>query len=143
MFMGEYSHSIDAKGRVIIPAKYREELGDKFVITKGMDGCLFVLPEAAFRELTDQLKALPLSVKESRKLVRHFSGAASEGELDKQGRVLLPAKLREHAGLEKDVVLVGVLDKVEIWSRERWESADDDADMDVIEAHLAQLGLSI
>ncbi len=143
MFMGEYSHSVDAKGRIIIPAKYREELGEKFVITKGMDGCLFVLPEEAFRELTDQLKALPLSVKDSRTLVRHFSGAAAEGELDKQGRVLVPAKLREHAGLDKDVVLVGVLDKIEVWSRERWESAGDDANMDVIEAHLSELGLSI
>ncbi len=143
MFMGEYSHSLDAKGRVIIPAKYREELGEKFVITKGMDGCLFVLPNEAFRALTDELKALPLSVKDSRKLVRHFSGAAADGELDKQGRVLLPAKLREHAGLDKDIVLVGVLDRIEIWSKERWESACDDSDMDMIEAHLAELGLSI
>lgn len=143
MFMGEYSHSLDTKGRIIIPAKYREELGEKFVITKGMDGCLFVLPEEAFRELTNELKSLPLSVKDSRTLVRHFSGAAADGELDKQGRVLIPTKLREHAGLEKDVVLVGVLDKIEIWSRDRWENASDDANMDMIEQHLAELGLSI
>lgn len=143
MFVGEYSHNLDAKGRVIIPAKYREELGDRFILTKGMDGCLFVLPEEAFLKLTEELKALPLSVKDSRKLVRHFSGAAEPGELDKQGRVLISSKLREHAGLEKDVVLVGVLDKIEIWSKERWEKVDDESSMDVIEAHLAELGLSI
>lgn len=143
MFMGEYSHSVDAKGRIIIPSRYREELGEKFVITKGMDGCLFALPEESFCKLTDELKNLPLSVKDSRTLVRHFAGAAADGELDKQGRVLIPAKLREHAGIDKDVILVGVLDKIEIWSKERWETEGDDADMDAIEAHLAQLGLSI
>lgn len=143
MFMGEYSHSVDAKGRMIVPSRYREELGEKFVITKGMDGCLYALPEEAFRKLTDELKSLPLSVKDSRALVRHFAGAAAEGELDKQGRVLIPAKLREHAGIEKEIVLIGVLDKIEIWSKERWEQSGDDADMDTIEAHLADLGLSI
>lgn len=143
MFVGEYNHSLDAKGRVIIPSKYREELGEKFMITKGMDGCLYVLPEHSFRKLTDELSTLPLSVKDSRALVRYFSGGAVDGELDKQGRVLIPTSLREYAGFEKDVVLVGVLDKIEVWSKDKWENASNDVNMDVIEERLSQLGLSI
>lgn len=119
MFMGTYDHSIDAKGRVIVPAKFREELGDSFVVTLGLDGCLFVYPQEDWEDFVKQLRELPGS-KEARKLQRYFMAGAASCELDKQGRTLIPANLREKAGLEKDIVFVGVMGKVEIWSKERW-----------------------
>ena len=106
MFMGTYDHSIDAKGRVIVPAKFREELGDSFVVTLGLDGCLFVYPQEDWEDFVKQLRELPGS-KEARKLQRYFMAGAASCELDKQGRTLIPANLREKAGLEKDIVFVG------------------------------------
>ena len=105
--MGTYDHSIDAKGRVIVPAKFREELGDSFVVTLGLDGCLFVYPQEDWEDFVKQLRELPGS-KEARKLQRYFMAGAASCELDKQGRVLIDQKLREHAGLDKEVVLAGV-----------------------------------
>jgi MraZ protein len=143
MFMGEYNHTIDTKGRLIIPSKFREVLGDDFVVTKGLDGCLFVYDNAEWNTFEEKLKALPLMNKESRKFVRFFLAGASNVEVDKQGRILLPSVLREFAGLDKDVVLVGVGGRIEIWSKERWSDASEYEDMDDIAEHMSELGLMI
>lgn len=141
MFMGEHNHTVDAKGRVIIPAKFREELGDEFVLTLGLDGCLFVYPNDEWLNFVNELKGLPGS-KEARQLQRYFMAGAASCEVDKQGRFLIPQKLREHAGLDKELVLVGVLNKIEIWSKERWESNNTYENMDEIAERMSEFGLS-
>ena len=117
MFMGEYSHNIDAKGRMIVPSKFREQLGDEFVVTKGLDGCLFVYPNEEWQNIEEKFRNVPLTSKDARKFSRFFFAGATTCEVDKQGRILLPAVLREFAGLEKEVVSVGVLKRIEIWDR--------------------------
>src|SRR5690554_2604312 len=122
MFMGEYQHSIDAKGRLIIPAKFREELDEGAVITRGLDNCLFLFPSEEWSILEDKLKALPLTKNDARQFVRFLFSGATECEMDKQGRIILPANLREFAVIDKDAVVIGVSSRVEIWSKEKWES---------------------
>ncbi|MCR5641286.1 MAG: division/cell wall cluster transcriptional repressor MraZ [Lachnospiraceae bacterium] len=143
MFMGEYSHSIDAKGRLIMPAKYREQLGSEFVVTKGLDGCLFVYPQEEWQSIETKFREVPLTTKDARKFSRFFFAGAAACEIDKQGRILLPSVLREFAELEKDVVLVGVLNRIEIWDKNKWEETNGYDDMDEIAEHMAELGLSI
>ena len=143
MFMSEYNHTVDTKGRLIVPSKFREQLGDEFVVTKGMDGCLFVYANDDWSAFEQKLTSLPLINKETRKFARFFLAGAAQVEVDKQGRILLPANLRQFAGLEKDVVLVGVGSRIEIWSRENWENMDADSDMDDIAATMESLGLTI
>lgn len=145
MFMSQYNHTIDAKGRVIIPAKFREKLGDSFVITKGLDGCLYGYAEAEWKSFEEKLGTLPITNRDSRQFTRFFLAGAAECELDKQGRILIPSVLREFAGLEKDVVLVGVASKIEIWSKERWDEANEayEDNMDDIAKNLESLGFSI
>ena len=143
MFMGDYNHTIDTKGRLIIPSKFREALGDEFVVTKGLDGCLFVYDNTEWQSFEGKLKALPLTNKDARQFVRFFLAGAAAVEVDKQGRILLPSVLREFAGLEKEVVLVGVASRVEIWSKTKWESAAAYDDMEEIAEHMAELGLGI
>lgn len=128
MFMGEYRHMIDSKGRMIIPAKFREELGTTFVVTRGMDGCLFGYPMDEWQVLEAKLKKLPLTKKDARAFVRFFYSAAIECELDKQGRINIPKALREHAQLTKKSVVVGVSDRIEIWSQERWDAFAESAE---------------
>lgn len=118
MFMGQYEHTIDAKGRTIIPAKYREDLGDEFVVTKGLDGCLYLYPAQAWQEFAQKLQNLPSSM-QNRQIQRQFLSKAMEVSLDKQGRILVPAMLREMAALEKDVVFVGMMNRVELWDKGR------------------------
>ena len=141
MFMGEYNHSIDAKGRIIVPAKFREELGDEFVVTLGLDGCLFLYPNAEWEEFVAQLKQLPGN-RQARQLQRYFLAGAVNCEVDKQGRILIPAKLREHAKLEKEVVFVGVLGKIEIWSKDQWDANNDFGDVESIAENMSELGIS-
>jgi MraZ protein len=129
MFMGEYQHTVDPKGRLIVPAKFRESLGEKFVATKGMDNCLFVYPMDEWKILEQKLKALPFTKADARAFVRFFFSGATECELDKQGRILIPANLRDYASLDKDVVVIGVSSRVEIWSKERWENYSDQAEV--------------
>ena len=145
MFMGEYNHTIDTKGRLIIPSKFREGLGEEFVITKGLDGCLFVFPNDEWQAFELKLKSLPLTNKNARQFARFFVAGATPCELDKQGRILLPGTLREFAGLDKDVVLTGMLNRIEIWSKEKWNENNslDDAAMDEIAEQMTDLGLSI
>ena len=143
MFMSEYSHSIDAKGRVFIPAKFRDELGETFVVTQGLDGCLFAFPNSEWQAFEEKLKALPMANKDARKFVRFFLAGAALAEVDKQGRILIPSVLREFAALEKDVVLVGVGTRVEIWDKKRWEESTSFEDMDEIAEHMMDMGLNI
>ena len=141
MFMGEYNHSVDSKGRIIVPSKFRDELGQQFVVTLGLDGCLFMYPNDEWAEFISQLKGLPGS-REARQLQRYFLAGAATCEMDKQGRILIPSKLREHTAVEKEVVFVGVLNKVEVWSKERWEANNSYENMDDIAEHMADFGLS-
>lgn len=143
MFMGEYSHSIDTKGRLIIPSKFREALGDEFVVTKGLDGCLFVYDNTEWAAFEEKLKSLPITNKDARQFVRFFLAGAAEAVVDKQGRILLPTVLREFAEITKDVTLIGVGSRIEIWSKERWEGNSTYEDMEDIAEHMADLGLSI
>lgn len=121
MFMGEYQHTVDAKGRLIIPAKFRDDLDGGFVVTRGLDKCLFAYTMDEWKRLEEKLKALPVTKKDARAFTRFFFSGATEVELDKQGRVNLPANLLSYAGLEKDCVVLGVSSRIEIWAKEAWE----------------------
>ncbi len=143
MFMGEYNHTIDTKGRLIVPSKFREALGDTFVVTKGLDGCLFVYDNQEWNAFEEKLKSLPIINKEARQFARFFLAGAAEVEVDKQGRILVPNILREFAQINKEVVLIGVASRIEIWSKERFEGITAFEDMDEIAEHMAELGLGI
>ena len=141
MLVGEFQHNIDAKGRMIMPAKFREELGEKFVVTKGLDKCLFVFAETEWEKLDKQLSELSLS--KGRKTQRFFYGGMTDCEIDKQGRVLVPANLREYAGLEKDVVVVGLARRAEIWSKTEWDKQNEKfiEDADEVALQMEELGI--
>lgn len=128
MFMGEYHHTIDTKGRVIVPAKFRPSLGTNFVLTRGMDGCLFGYPNDQWEKLEAQLDKLPLTKKDARLFVRFFYSSAAEVEIDKQGRINISSTLMEYAKLSKNCVVVGVSDRIEIWDQTRWEEISKDAE---------------
>ena len=141
MFMGTYEHGIDAKGRVIIPAKLRDGLGDSFVVTVGLDGCLYAYPMDEWENFLTKLKELP-GTKEARALQRTFMANAATCDCDKQGRTLIPASLRERVGITDDIVFIGVLGKVELWSKERYDAGTDVADIDDIADKMSEFGLS-
>lgn len=143
MLLGEYEHSIDTKGRIAMPAKLREGLGGKFIITKGLDGCLFVYAMDEWQRVEQKLASLPMSRKTARDFTRFLFGGACEGECDKQGRVLLPASLRRYAGLERDAVIVGVGSRAEIWDAAKWQKYNEESAEDVNELaeQLADLGI--
>ena len=122
MFMGEYHHSIDEKGRIIIPAKFREELGDSFVVTRGIENCLFVYSDDNWNKICQRLNSLPFTKKDARVFNRFFMSGATGVELDKQGRVNLSAPLIQYAHLSKDCVVIGTGDRLEIWSSEDWDA---------------------
>lgn len=141
MFTGEYNHTVDEKGRLIIPSKFREELGSEFVVTKGLDGCLFVYDNDEWKKFEEKLKALPLTNKDARAFARFMLAGASLVEVDKQGRILLPIHLRTFAELDKEVVLLGVGGRVEIWNRDKWEDASDITNIDDIAGKMESLGI--
>lgn len=143
MFIGEYQHSLDVKGRAFLPAKFRDGLGDSFVVTKGLDSCLFVYPQEEWRTLEQKLRSLPLTHKDARAFIRFFFAGAAECEADKQGRFLIPANLREFAGLDKDIVVIGVSARIEIWSKDAWENynADLNPNQESILEKMAELGI--
>ena len=120
MLIGEYEHSLDVKGRLIMPAKLREDIGEKFIITKGLDGCLFGFSLDEWTNFEEKLKSLPLTNKNARDFVRFFLSGAIECEIDKQGRFLVASNLREYASMEKEVVIIGVGTRIEFWSKENW-----------------------
>ncbi|MBQ7920940.1 MAG: division/cell wall cluster transcriptional repressor MraZ [Lachnospiraceae bacterium] len=143
MFKSQYNHTVDTKGRLIIPSKFREILGEQFVVTKGMDGCLFAFSNDDWKVFEEKLKALPITNKNARKFARFFLAGAADVELDKQGRILLPQHLREFGEIDKDVVLVGVGSRIEIWDRDKWIVENSDDDMDAIGESMESIGITI
>ena len=143
MLIGEFEHSLDAKGRLIMPAKLRETIGDKFVVTKGLDGCLFGFSMSEWQKFEDKLKTLPITNKNARNFVRFFLSGATECELDKQGRFLIPGKLREVASLDKDVTIIGAGTRIEIWNKEKWEEHNSEENLSIaeIEKNMEELGI--
>lgn len=143
MFMGEYKHTIDTKGRLIIPAKFRYDLGENFVITRGLDGCLFAYPMSEWKLIEDKLRQLPTNKKNNRDFVRFLFSDASECSFDSQGRINIPKQLRQHADLTKKCVVVGVSNRFEIWAEEQWElSIQETSDnFDDIAENLIDFGL--
>ena len=145
MLIGEYSHNLDSKGRLIIPSKFREILGDDFVITRGLDHCLSLYPKEQWEKFSKNLGDLPFINSNARNMVRFITSGSSSNGYDKQGRVLIPGNLQKHASLKKEVILVGVLNRVEIWDKELWDNnnAEIESNMDDIARQMEELGLSI
>ncbi|MHC1682524.1 MAG: division/cell wall cluster transcriptional repressor MraZ [Clostridiaceae bacterium] len=142
MFIGEFSHNIDSKNRIILPAKFREALGDCFIITKGLDGCLYVFPKDEWEVFEKKLKSLPLTSKDARAFVRFFFSGACEAIIDKQGRTVIPQNLLEYAKIEKEVVTIGVSNRVEIWSKTQWDGYNEaEINMDEIAGKMLELGI--
>ncbi|MCK1977259.1 division/cell wall cluster transcriptional repressor MraZ [Jeotgalicoccus huakuii] len=121
MFMGEYKHNLDTKGRIIVPSKFRDLLSEQFVITRGLDRCLFAYTMDEWSRIEEKLKTLPLTKKDARKFTRLFFSGATNVEIDKQGRINIPQNLRDYAGLSKDCTVIGVSSRIEIWDTESWE----------------------
>ncbi len=122
MLIGEYQHSLDSKGRLSVPAKFRSELGSSAIVTKGLDSCLFLYPKGEWEKMTQKLASLPVSSSNARAFSRMMLSGAMEVEIDKQGRALLPAYLRDFAGINGEAVVAGVLNRVEIWDKQAWAS---------------------
>ena len=143
MLIGEYEHSLDVKGRLIMPAKLREDMGEKFIITKGLDGGLFGFSQTEWSNFEEKLKTLPLTNKNARDFVRFFLSGAIECEIDKQGRFLIASNLREYANMEKDVVIIGVGTRLEIWNRDKWKNytSDENISADEIAENMTMLGI--
>lgn len=129
MFIGEYQHTLDPKNRVIMPSKFREKLGDSFVMTKGLDNCLFIYSSNEWSIVEDKLKSLPMTNKDARAFVRFFFAGACECELDKQGRIVMPTNLKDYARIDKELVIIGVSTRIEIWSKEEWNKFNNDANI--------------
>lgn len=143
MFTGEYQHAIDEKGRLIMPAKFREVLGEIFMITKGLDGCLFVYPQEEWKRLEEKLKNLPFTNKDARAFARFFFSGAVECEADKQGRILVNGNLREYAHINRDVVIIGVGTRIEMWAKETWEEYSRETEKSYEELAEKMMGLDL
>ena len=143
MLLGEYNHNIDDKGRVSVPSKFRDDLGTSFIVTKGLDNCLFAYSKEEWTKFEDKLKTLPLTNPNARNFIRFFFSGATECEIDKLGRINIPQSLREYASLGKEVAIIGVSTRVEIWNREKWNNytSEENMDLDEITAHMAELGI--
>ncbi|MEG1008662.1 MAG: division/cell wall cluster transcriptional repressor MraZ [Clostridia bacterium] len=143
MLLGEYSHNLDTKGRISIPAKFREDLGMSFIITKGLDNCLFIYSKEEWNKFETKLKELPTSNIAARNFIRFFFSGASECEIDKQGRINIPQNLRLHANLTKDVYVIGVSTRVELWDKDVWDNytSSDNMNMDEIAIQMSNLGI--
>ena len=143
MLIGEYEHSLDAKGRLIMPAKIREDIGEKFIVTKGLDGCLFGFSQNEWNNFEEKLKTLPLTNKNARDFVRFFLSGATECEIDKQGRFLIASNLREYSSLEKEAVIIGVGTRIEIWNKDKWKTynSEENISADEIAENMTMLGI--
>ncbi len=143
MLLGEYNHSLDAKGRVSVPSKLRLDLGESFIVTKGLDNCLFAYSKDEWTTFESKLKALPLTNTNARNFVRFFFSGATECEIDKQGRINIPQNLRDYASVTKDVTIVGVGTRVEIWDREKWNkyNSEENLNVDEIASQMSDLGI--
>ena len=136
--IGEYNHTIDAKGRLFVPAKFRDRLGGECVVTKGLDGCLFVYAADAWKELREKIDSLPMS--KARNLQRFFMSSASDCQADSQGRILIPSNLRDFAGLTKNATIIGVSNRAEIWDTDRWKEYNDQISAEEIVSAMEELG---
>ncbi|GFR53660.1 MraZ protein [Bacillus velezensis] len=143
MFMGEYRHTVDAKGRMIVPAKFRDGLGEQFVLTRGLDQCLFGYPMNEWKLIEEKLKALPLTKKDARAFTRFFFSGATECELDKQGRVNIASSLLNYAKLEKECVVIGVSNRIELWSKVIWEQYTEEQEDSFAEIAENMIGFDI
>lgn len=143
MLLGEYRHNVDTKGRVSVPSKFRADLGQSFVVTKGLDSCLFVYSKKEWETFENKLKELPLTNNDARSFMRFFFAGATECEVDKQGRINIPQVLREYAGIKKDVVIVGVSTRAEIWDSSNWDkyTSSDSLDVSKIASQMSNLGI--
>lgn len=143
MFLGEFQHLIDSKGRVILPAKFRGELADGLVVTKGLEDCLFIYPPAEWAKTEEKVRAIPFTNAAGRAFARNFFSGAANGTLDKQGRLMLPPNLREFASLKKDVIVIGVASRVEIWDKAKWAkySKETEKSYSELAEQLADLGI--
>jgi transcriptional regulator MraZ len=142
MFIGEYKHALDSKNRMIVPSKFREELGNTFVLTKGLDGCIYAYPKSEWEILEKKLRALPLTSKDARAFVRFFFSGANEVSMDKQGRTLIPQNLLEYASIEKEIVSIGVASRVEIWDKIKWNDYNEsNIDFTEIAEKMSELGI--
>ena len=133
MFLGRHSHTVDAKGRMAVPAKFREPLGTRVVVTRGVDPCLSLYPMPAWERLAEQVDALSIGDPDARAFKRLVFGEAADIDLDAQGRILLPPELRTYAGIEREVVVVGVHGSIELWSPERWDGVNAAVDQNAAE----------
>ncbi len=142
---GEYEHRLDNKGRLIVPSKLREELGCTFMITKGLDSCLYIYPNEEWQLFAEKLRELPMTNKNARQFKRFFNSGATKCEVDGQGRILLPQTLRDFAKIEKDVVIIGNGEKAEIWNKEQWDAINNEEalNMDEIADKLDELDFRI
>ena len=143
MLLGEYNNKIDDKGRISVPSKFRDDLGHSFIVTKGLDNCLFAYSKEEWATFEAKLKLLPLTNPNARNFIRFFFAGATECETDKQGRINIPQNLREYAGLKKEVYVVGVSTRVEIWDKEKWDSYTSEENMDVNEIAIQMSNLGI
>lgn len=143
MLLGEYRHNVDTKGRVSVPSKFRDDLGQSFVVTKGLDNCLFMYSKLEWETFENKLKQLPLTNQDARSFMRFFFAGATECEVDKQGRINIPQNLREYANIQKEVVIVGVATRAEMWDSENWENYTNSDSLDVskIESQMSNLGI--
>lgn len=143
LLLGEYNHTIDEKSRIIVPSKFRDDLGSTFVVTKGFDSCLFVFSITEWQNFESQLKSLPMTNENARKFARYFAAGATECTVDKQGRVLIPSNLKEYAGLKKDLVITGVSTRAEIWDKEKWNkyTSSDNIDLNEVASHMSEFGI--
>ena len=143
MLLGEYRHNVDVKGRVSVPSKFRGDLGQSFIVTKGLDNCLFMYSKSEWETIENKLKALPLTNNDARSFMRFFFAGATECEVDKQGRINIPQLLREYAGIKKDVVIVGISTRAEIWDSSKWEeyTSSDSLNGNKIASQMSNLGI--
>ncbi|HAV11654.1 MAG TPA: cell division/cell wall cluster transcriptional repressor MraZ [Candidatus Moranbacteria bacterium] len=143
MFIGEYQHSVDPKKRLALPSKFRKDLGSKVVVTRGLDKCLFVYPLKTWKELAEKLGTLPMGESGTRSFVRLMLSGAIDVDLDKQGRILLPDYLKEYAELEKNVVVAGLFNRLEVWNEDKWTAYKVKAETstDEIAEQLGKLGI--
>jgi MraZ protein len=137
VFVGEYQHSVDDKGRLVVPAKFRDRLADGLVVTKGQERCLYVFPLDRWEQEVSKIGRLPRTDRRARNYARSFFGGASDQTLDKQGRLQVPPALRTYAGLDRDVLIMGVADRIEIWDTAAWEAVRDDIDQSYADLEVA------
>lgn len=143
MFLGEFEHSIDSKGRLTIPAKFKEQLAGGIVVTRGLDGCLWAFSREEWQQVSERITSLPMANTEARRFTRFMFSSASESIPDRNGRVIIPQKLLQHANIDRDVVVAGVMNKIEIWNPARWQEEQSKVteDPESLAAQLADLGI--